>query len=144
MIINNLNLHCWRPQSSSRSFRDFLLRGFCFNTPFFSLISKKIKKRDRSNLRCLLKNFVIKLTQTYLIFCPIMASPYPKFENPFFEEKIIIDFLIRFFQNHLFFLKMSNFFQNFVFWRLLGEDVDFNFLNFRWREKVDHFRSVKP
>ena len=143
MIINNLNLHCWRPQSSSRSFRDFLLRGFCFNTPFFSLISKKKNVIDRF-WGVFLKNFVIKLTQTYLIFCPIMASPYPKFEKPFFEEKIIIDFLIRFFQNHRFFLKMSNFFQKFVFWGLLGEDVDFNFLNFRWREKVGHFRSVKP
>ena len=78
-----------------------------------------------------MKNFVIKLTQTYLIFCPIMASPYPKFEKPFFEEKIIIDFLIRFFQNHRFFLKMINFFQNLVFWGLWGEYVDLNKIKFR-------------
>ena len=77
------------------------------------------------------RHVVAKLAQTDLFFRPIMASPYPKFEKPFFEEKIIIDFLIRFFQNHRFFLKMSNFFQNFVFWRLLDEDVDFNFFNFR-------------
>ena len=126
-----MNLHCWRPQSSSTSFRDFLLRGFCFNTPFFSLIFKKIKKRDRSILRCLFEEFCHQTHRNIPDFCPIMASPYPKFENPFFEEKVIIDFLIRFFQNHLFFLKMSNFFQNFVFWRLLGEDVDFNVLKFR-------------
>jgi len=60
-----------------------------------------------------------------------MASPYPKFEKPFFEEKIIIDFLIRFFQNHQFFLKMINFFQNLVFWGLLGEYVDLNKIKFR-------------
>ena len=60
-----------------------------------------------------------------------MASPYPKFENPFFEEKTIIDFQIRFFQNHRFFRKMINFFQNLVFWGLLGEYVDLNKIKFR-------------
>jgi len=42
-----------------------------------------------------------------------MASPYPKFEKPFFEEKIIIDFLIRFFSKSSIFSENEQLFSKF-------------------------------